>query len=36
MQNGAPPHFGLPVREWLENSFPYLWIGRGGKKELPP
>jgi len=37
MQDGAPPHFVLPVREWLENIFPDLWIGRGGgKKELPP
>jgi len=24
--------FGIPVREWLENGFPDLWIGRGGKK----
>jgi len=36
MQDWAPPYFGLPVREWLENSFSELWIGRGGKKELPP
>ena len=33
MQDGAPPHFVLPVREWLENIFPDLWIGRGGKKK---
>ena len=28
-QDGAPPHFALPVREYLKRTFPYRWIGRG-------
>ena len=28
-QDGAPPHFALPVREYLNRTFPNRWIGRG-------
>jgi hypothetical protein len=28
-QDGAPPHYSLRVREFLNNSFPE-WIGRRG------
>jgi hypothetical protein len=29
-QDGAPPHFAIIVREWLDHHFPDRWIGRGG------
>lgn len=35
-QDGAPPHFGRNVREFLNNTFPNRWIGRGGTIEWPP
>ncbi|GFW14149.1 DUF4817 domain-containing protein [Trichonephila clavipes] len=35
-QNGAPPHWGLTVRESLNNSFPQRWIGRDGPISWPP
>lgn len=28
MQDGAPPHFGLIVRQWLNDRFPERWMGR--------
>jgi hypothetical protein len=28
MQDGASPHYGLDVREWLDQKFPARWIGR--------
>ena len=28
-QDGAPPHFALPVREYLNRTFPNMCIGRG-------
>ena len=28
--NGAPVHFTLPVRQWLDHHFPGSWIGRDG------
>lgn len=31
-QDGAPPHFALSVRWWLDNSFLHRWIGREEKK----
>jgi hypothetical protein len=34
-QDGAPPHYSLRVREFLNNSFPE-WIGRHGSVEFPP
>lgn len=33
-QDGAPPHFGLIVRHWLNNNMPHRWIGRGGPFDL--
>lgn len=34
-QDGAPPHYSLPVREYLNNRFPGRWIGRRGPMEWP-
>lgn len=28
--DGAPPHYTISVRNWLDNNFPERWIGRGG------
>ena len=28
--DGAPPHYGLLVRQWLNDMFPERWIGRSG------
>jgi hypothetical protein len=36
MQDGAPAHFGLQVREYLDQVFPDKWIGRRGPVEWPP
>jgi hypothetical protein len=27
-QDGAPPHYGTRVRDWLDQQFPLKWIGR--------
>ena len=35
MQDGAPPHFAIVVREWLNAHFPGRWIGRRGPHEWP-
>lgn len=35
-QDGAPPHYALPVREWLSEHFPNRWLGRRGPVEWPP
>lgn len=35
MQDGAPPHFSLPVRNYLNTHFPDRWIGRGGPIPWP-
>lgn len=35
-QDGAPPHFTLPVREYLSQLLPRHWIGRRGPIEWPP
>lgn len=29
MQDGAPPHWGLQVRSWLNEHLPQRWMGRG-------
>ena len=29
-QDGAPPHWGLIVRDFLNETFPNRWIGRNG------
>lgn len=36
MQDGAPPHFRLGVRNYLNNQFPHRWIGRGSEFPWPP
>lgn len=34
-QDGAPPHFAVEVREYLNGVFPNRWIGRRGAIEWP-
>lgn len=34
-QDGAAPHFGLNVREYLNRVFPHRWIGRRGVIDWP-
>lgn len=36
MQDGAPPHFSLVVRNHLNQRFPHRWIGRGSAFPWPP
>ncbi|KAJ8948842.1 hypothetical protein NQ318_013494, partial [Aromia moschata] len=36
MQDGALPHFALPVHQYLHEHFPHRWIGRGNKFVWPP
>lgn len=35
-QDGAPPHWGKIVREFLNLEFPNRWIGRDGPIQWPP
>jgi hypothetical protein len=35
MQDGAPAHYALDVRDWLNQNFPKRWIGRGGPIDWP-
>lgn len=35
-QDGAPPHFAIYVRQYLDATFPERWIGRRGPIEWPP
>lgn len=35
-QDGAPPHYQLNVRMYLDEMFPNRWIGRRGSVEWPP
>lgn len=35
-QDGAPPHFAINVRQFLNHTFPGRWIGRRGALEWPP
>lgn len=35
-QDGAPPHYVVPVRDWLDDHYPNQWIGRRGPVEWPP
>ena len=35
-QDGAPPHFAVSVRNYLNQTFPGRWIGRRGPVEWPP
>lgn len=34
-QDGAPPHYALHVRQWLDQRYPDKWIGRRGALEWP-
>lgn len=34
-QDGAPPHYGVDVRQYLSEVFPGRWIGRRGSIEWP-
>lgn len=34
-QDGAPSHYALVVRNWLDEKFPDRWIGRRGPIEWP-
>lgn len=34
-QDGAPPHYGREVRNYLNDTFPQKWIGRRGTIEWP-
>ena len=33
---GFPPHYTRHVREYLNESFPKRWLGRGGPVAWPP
>ena len=35
-RDGAPAHYALDVRAWLDSKFPNRWIGRRGPVEWPP
>ena len=35
-QDGAPPHWGLPVRQFLNETFSDRWIERDGPISWPP
>ena len=35
-QDGAPPHWGLVVRQFLNDTFPERWIERDGPIPWPP
>ena len=35
-QDGAPSHWGLEVRQFLNDTFPERWIGRDGPIPWPP
>ena len=34
-QDGAPAHYAVSVRKWLDEHFPGRWIGRRGAVEWP-
>ncbi|GBN27178.1 hypothetical protein AVEN_46569-1 [Araneus ventricosus] len=35
-QDGAPPHWGMIVRDFLDENFPDRWCGRSGPIPWPP
>ena len=35
-QDGAPTHWGLMVRDFLNETFPNRWIGKSGPTPWPP
>jgi hypothetical protein len=34
--DGAPPHFALQVRDYLNETLPGWWIGRGSEASPAP
>lgn len=36
MHDGAPPHFSITARRYLNRKFPNHWVGRGGPTPWPP
>jgi hypothetical protein len=34
--DGAPPHYAMIVRQWLDKKFPQRWLGRRGPIDWPP
>lgn len=34
-QDGAPPHYAIPVRQYLDHKLPNRWMGRGGPIPWP-
>jgi hypothetical protein len=36
VHDGAPAHFSLIARRYLNRKFPGQWIGRGGQIAWPP
>ena len=34
--DGVPPHYTRHVKEYLHESFPNRWLGRGGPVAWPP
>jgi hypothetical protein len=34
--DGAPPHFNLHMRDYLNETFPWRWIGRGSEASPAP
>jgi hypothetical protein len=34
-QDGAPPHYAVIVRRYLDEVFPNRWVGRRGQTEWP-
>ena len=35
-QDGAPPHYGREVKDFLNQNYPNRWIGRQGPITWPP
>ena len=35
-QDGAPPHYGLKVCQYLDHQFLKVWIGQRGPVKWPP
>ena len=36
MHDGAPAHFSVIARQYLDTVYPNRWIGRGGAQPWPP
>lgn len=36
MQDGAPPHWAVAVRNWLDENFALRWMGRGSPSSPAP